>query len=320
MSGLYLNGLLRSLLLLRDQADPADHRSIHATFPSIRIKKAVMQERAKIHRRNRGYRHTLRLHLPTDQGLEIQPSLMQSIVSHSKFPLRQSRSELIQHRIVHFVAADAGRGSNTDPQIRPYRSKSCRHEGERLRNNPRDCAPPPSMNRRHNTPAWIMHEHRDAIRCAYGHSDAGLVSHQCVPPSGELIRLAEWTVHHQGIRPMHLLDGQQPTPSLRSRLANRYSHIKCQRVCMAARAEEMSDLIARRRESRNRDDGCTHDHSPVRGLASTNLSAQSTCLRRNVGTSHSSSATAATLSIDSLASPIRRKNVGRSRSLRGRSA
>src|ERR1043165_5982897 len=123
MSGLYLNGLLQSLMP-REQANPADHRPIHATFPSIRIKKAVMTDCAQIHRRNRGYRHTLRLHLPTDQGLEIQPSLMQSIVSHSKFPLRQSRSELIQYRIVHFIAADAGRGSNTDPAIRTQRSTS----------------------------------------------------------------------------------------------------------------------------------------------------------------------------------------------------
>src|SRR6185295_15425518 len=164
-----------------------------------------------------------------------------------------------------------------------------------------------------------MYEYRDTIRRAYGHGDTGLVGDQCVPPPGELIRLAEWTVHHQGIRPMHLLDRQQPTTPLRPRLANRHSDIECQRVCMAARAEEMSDLIACGREGRNRDDGCTHDHSPLT-TRPTNRSAQSTCLRRNVGTSHSSSATAATLSIDSLASPIRRKNVGRSRSLRGRSA
>src|SRR6185295_14204234 len=112
-----------------------------------------------------------------------------------------------------------------------------------------------------------MYEHRDTIRRAYGDSDTGLVGHQCVPPTGELIRLAEWTVHNQGIRPMHLLDGQQPTMPLRPRLASRHSDIKCQRVCMAARAEEMSDLIACGREGRNRDDGCTHDPSPVGRLA-----------------------------------------------------
>src|ERR1041384_509412 len=108
-----------------------------------------------------------------------------------------------------------------------------------------------------------MHEYRDTIRRAYGHGDTVLVGHQSIPPAGELIRLAKWTVQHQGIRSMHLLDGQQPTMPLRPRLASRHSDIECQRVCMAARAEEMSDLIACRREGRNRDDGCTHDRSPI---------------------------------------------------------
>src|SRR6185295_13028863 len=123
----------------------------------------------------------------------------------------------------------------------------------------------------------------------------------------------------QGIGPMHLLDGQQPTTPLRPGLTNGHSYIECQRVCMTARSEEMSDAVARGREGRNRDDRCTHGHTPLRLFTSTDLSAQSTCLRKNVGTSHSSSVTAAVRSIDSLPSPIRRKKVGRSRSLRGRS-
>jgi hypothetical protein len=84
------------------------------------------------------------------------------------------------------------------------------------------------MNRRHNTTPWIMHEHRNAIRRAHRHRYTGLIGHQGVPPAGELIRLGEWTIHHQGICPMYLIDGQQPTTTLHPRLTSRHSYIECQ--------------------------------------------------------------------------------------------
>ena len=170
---------------MREQGDPADHRPVHPAFPSIGIKKLIVADRAQIHRRNRGCRHTLPFHLPTDQGLEIQPSLMSSIVTHNRLPIRQSHSELVEHRIVHFIAAGTGRGSNTDSQIRPHRPESARHQREGLRNNPGHSASPTGMNRRDDTPAWVMHEHGDTIRRAHRHRHAGLIGHQRVPPAGE---------------------------------------------------------------------------------------------------------------------------------------
>ena len=41
---------------------------------------------------------------------------------------------------------------------------------------------------------------------------------------------------------MHLLDGQQPTAPLPPRLTSGHSDIECQRVCMTARAEKMSNV------------------------------------------------------------------------------
>src|SRR5207247_10661703 len=140
------------LLSVREQGDPADHRPVHPAFPSIGIKKLIMADRAQIHRRNRWCRHTLFLHLPTDQGLEIQPSLVPSIVTHNRLPIRQSHSELVEHRIVHFIAAGTGRGSNTDSQIRPRRPKSVRPQPEGLPNNPDDSSPPTATTRHQHTP------------------------------------------------------------------------------------------------------------------------------------------------------------------------
>jgi hypothetical protein len=67
-----------------------------------------MADRAEIHRRNRGCRHTLLLHLPTYQGLEIQSSLVPSIVPHNRLPIGQAHSKTVEHRIVHFIAAGTG--------------------------------------------------------------------------------------------------------------------------------------------------------------------------------------------------------------------
>jgi len=75
---------------------------------------------------------------------------------------------------------------------------------------------------------WVMHEYGDTIRRAHRHRHAWLIGHQRVPPAGELIRFSEWTIHHQGIGPMHLLDGQQPTTPLRHGLTSRHSYIECQ--------------------------------------------------------------------------------------------
>src|SRR5262247_2880976 len=118
---------------------------------------------------------------------------------------------------------------------------------------------------------------------------------------------------------MHLFDGQKPTTPVRARLTGGHPYVKCNRICMTAGTEEMPDAIARGGKGRNGDDRCFHSHTPLKKFPLSNLPAQSTCLRRNVGTSHSSSVTAAVRSIDSLPSPIRRKYVGRSRSLNGRS-
>jgi superfamily II DNA/RNA helicase len=102
---------------VREQGDPADHRPVHPAIPSIGIKELIMADRTEIHRRNRGYGHTLSFHLPTDKGLEIQPSLVTLIITYNRLPIRQSHSELVEYRIVYFIAAGTGRGSNTDSQI-----------------------------------------------------------------------------------------------------------------------------------------------------------------------------------------------------------
>ena len=84
------------------------------------------------------------------------------------------------------------------------------------------------MNRRDNTPAWVMHEHGDTIRRAHGYRHAWLIRHQRIPPTGKLIRLREWTIYDQGLSPMYLLDGQQPAAPLRTRLTSGNSDIELQ--------------------------------------------------------------------------------------------
>src|SRR4029077_777351 len=116
-----------------------------------------MTDCTEIHRRNRGCGHTLSFHLPTDKGLEIQPSLVPLIVTHNRLPIRQSHSELVKYRIVYFVAAGTDRWSNPDSEIRSRRPESGHHQRESLRNNSGYSATPTSMNRCHDTPTWVMH-------------------------------------------------------------------------------------------------------------------------------------------------------------------
>ena len=98
------------LLSVGEQGNPADHRPVHPAFPPIGIKELIMTNRAQIHRRNKRGRHARSFHLQTDQGFEIQPSLMPVIIMHNRFPIWQSYSELIEHGSVHLIAAGTGRG------------------------------------------------------------------------------------------------------------------------------------------------------------------------------------------------------------------
>jgi hypothetical protein len=100
---------------VRKQSNPTDHCPVHAAFSTIGIKELIMADRTEIHCRNGDSRYTLPLHLSTDQGLEVQSSLVSSITTYNRFPLRQSPSKLVEHWIVHFIAARAGRGADTDP-------------------------------------------------------------------------------------------------------------------------------------------------------------------------------------------------------------
>src|SRR6185295_4555395 len=71
-----------AFLSMGKQRNSTDHCPVHAAFSSVRIKELIMANSTEIHCRDRGCRHTLPLHLSSDQGLEIESSLVSSITPH----------------------------------------------------------------------------------------------------------------------------------------------------------------------------------------------------------------------------------------------